>query len=107
MKATDILIERGITPDPYPADAIFGEYSNEPVMGTYSKDRKTACIMIEDNLTEQEQQDLDKCILPAHIVKDIAYTVDHLITNFGLSVHSYDMKNTTPFKSLRITKTIS
>lgn len=93
-----ILLNMGIEKDNYPADACFGEAENFPLIGTYSKDRQTVCIMMADNSWTIQQ------VIPFEVVKEIAYTVKTLITDFGCAVHSYTMKNNKPFNSLKIVK---
>lgn len=94
MKSEEILMQLGIEKDTYPADAVFDEFN---LIGTYSKDCKIVCIMIEDN------EDIG-CSLSKEAIKEIAFTVDRLITNFGCDVHSYTMKNFFPFTTLKIDK---
>lgn len=99
MKSEHVLKSMGLNIDPYPADAIF----SEKYIGSYSDDRLTACLMLEDNLTPEEIEGLEGCILPLDTVKEIAYTVNTLVTNFGLGVHSHTMK-INPFSTLNIIK---
>lgn len=89
MYSEHILSSKGITPDPYPADAVFGQF-----IGTYSQDRQTVCIMAEDN---PETLSIDK-----ETVKEIAYTARTLITNLGCDIHSHTLKTANPFKGLKI-----
>jgi hypothetical protein len=55
MKSEQVLNTMGIEKDTYPADAVFERFN---LIGTYSKDRKTVCIMIEDNVDEILQEDI-------------------------------------------------
>lgn len=96
MKSTDKLIELGIPVDTPPAVARFND-----ITGTFSKDRNTLCLMIEDNGGNLET--FEGCILPKETVKQIALTVNTLYTNYGCEVHSHTMKQT-PFKNLKILK---
>lgn len=91
MKATEILQMAGITPDTYPADACIGD----ELMGTYSQDRRIICLTIADN---------DREMITREEIKEIAYTCQILITDMGAAVHTYDMKNTKPYKNLEIIK---
>lgn len=100
MLSEAVLKEMNITPDNYPADACFSDY----LIGTYSQDRQTVCLMIEDNLLPDEQDNFEACILPKEVIQEIAYTVKTLITNFGCSVHSHTLKNVKPFNNLKIVK---
>lgn len=103
LKSEEVLNRMGIKNDTYPADACFnsgGEY-----IGTYSEDRETVCIMIEDNLLPEEQENFEACILQKETIEEIAYTCKKLITNFGCAVHSYTMKTVKPFTNLKIVKT--
>lgn len=100
MKSEEILKSLNIKPDTYPADAIF---YNESYIGTYTRAREMVCIMIADNV--EDETNLDACILPYEAVKEIAYTVKYLITDFGIDVHSYTMKTTKPFINLQVIKT--
>lgn len=93
LKSAKVLKELGIDPDDYPADACF----DPNYIGTYSKDRKTVCIMMDDNVS------IDG-ILPKDVVREIAYTCTKLITDFGCEVHSHTMKTVKPFSQLTIEK---
>lgn len=103
MKSEKVLLSMGIEPDDYPADACFGT----EIIGTYSKDRQTVCIMAEDNLTEEEQTKFSNWSLGKDVIEEIAYTCKKLITNFGCDVHSHTMKTVKPFNNLKIVKAIS
>ena len=95
-----VLIKMGYKADKYPADACFlGD-----IIGTYSEDRQTVCILLYDNVKNEDLTDLNKCILSKEQVKEIAYTVKHLITDFGTDVHSNTFKTVKPFNTLKITK---
>lgn len=93
------LIELGLEPDDYPAEAIFGN-----IIGTFSKYCEAVCILINDNFTESEQEDLDNLIIPLETLKEIALTVKVLITNFGIDVHSHTLKNDNVLNKLKIKK---
>jgi hypothetical protein len=99
LKSEEILLLMQIEPDDYPADACFGN-----LIGTYSKDRQTVCIMAEDNLTETEQKRFLNWSLGKDVIEQIAYSCKKLITNFGCDVHSHTMKTVKPFNNLKIYK---
>lgn len=99
MKSEEVLNTMGIEKDTYPADAVFERFN---LIGTYSKDRKTVCLMIEDNVDEVLQEDIENCILGMEAVKEIALTVDNLITNFGCAVHSHTLKSNKAFDNFKI-----
>lgn len=95
-----VLTKMGYNIDNYPADACFlGD-----IIGTYSEDRETVCILLYDNVKVEDLTDLNKCILSKEQVKEIAYTVKHLITDFGMDVHTNTFKTVKPFNTLKITK---
>jgi hypothetical protein len=93
------LIEMGIEPDQYPADAVIGG-----LLGTYSKDRETVCILIGDNFTESEQENFDNLVIKREQLKEIALTVNTLITNFGIEIHSHSLKTDPIYKKFKISK---
>lgn len=91
------LIELNIKPDKYPADAIISG-----LIGTYSEDRETVCILINDNLTESEKEDFEKMLITKDQLKEIALTVKTLVTDFGAFVHSYTLKSDPILSKLKI-----
>ena len=98
----DALLKAGYTPDET-SDAVFEEYG---ILGTVSigfgdfGTYKAIAITIEEN-TQGGETALQ---LPKDLIKQIAYTADILITDFGCDVASWTMKNVDPFKNLTIIK---
>lgn len=102
MQSEKVLEQYGIEKDTYPADAVFEAFN---LIGTYSKDGQTVCIMVADNVSEAEQEsNFDACVLSKEAIMEIACTVKVLITDFGCAVHSHTMKHTKPFSNLTIKK---
>lgn len=100
LKSEEILSILCIRIDTYPADACF-----EGLIGTYSEDRKTVCIMLEDNTTEEDRNALRNCAITLEQLKEIALTVNTLITDYAIDVHSHTLKTCKTFKKFTIQKT--
>lgn len=100
LHSVHILIKMGLGIDNYPADACF----SGDIIGTFTEDRQTVCIMLADNVDGEDIAVLNNCILSKEQVKEIAETVTHLITDFGMDVHTNTFKTVKPFNTLKITK---
>ncbi len=99
LDSYNTLMEFKIIPDKYPADAIISG-----LIGTYSEDRQTVCILINDNFTALEQENINNLLINRDQLKEIALTVKTLITNMGIEVHSHTLKNDPTLNKLKIKK---
>jgi len=105
MQAYQILANNKLTP--HFTDIGF---RNEELIAACSQEQgerklyKGIALMMEDNGIDQNN--LENCIIDTDTVRAIAYSTDVLYTNYGLDVHSWQMKNIAPFNTLKVVKII-
>ena len=92
---------KGIEIDKYPADAVFGEKTNCPLIGTYNHNRTEVCITIQDNCTTAQIENLD-CNITLEVIKEIAMTVNVIHTNMGIDLHRTTKNGNKYLKQLKI-----
>ena len=89
----------------------FGENTLHEIIGSATIETgtdnhlyKAISISIEENQINPDIE-FHRCILPKNILIEIALSCDILYTDFGFDIHSHNMKNDLPFKTLKIVKT--
>lgn len=106
MKSLHILAKQGIYPV-HKTDFCIGNR----LIGSHSKEHgktnlyKAACIMIEDCGLDYE--DFQSFIITKEEFKEIALSCDTFYTNFGVDIHSHDLKTQYPYNTCKLVRVSS
>lgn len=103
MKSHKVLTDLGIEPI-YWSNFCIGDN----LLGCCSKEQgktnlyKAACIMIED--CDLDENDFQSMVITKEEFKEIAMSCDTFYTNFGVDIHSHDLKTQYPYNTCKLIK---